>query len=1110
MNKRKLLTCLLTLGLMVQLLPSQLLSASANTETTQTSEVTTTEQSNESTTSSSSESNEQLTSQLTSESETQESTTSTTEVSFSSQEEATTTQALEDAKIEVVSQILEVSPIIFELDEEVTSINFPQLEIILENGSTELVDVVWTAKTEDTFENTNEVATYTYTTSLDTEKYTLAQGVVTPELIIEVVDSSINNYVNNRMAPPTTIPVVFDVNGNNEVDPGEITIHVEENTTIDSSSSPIVDAIWYYEDNYTETFIEFKFEDLSTADIDGTAVNKSITEQSTWSDNFGMLLISPRHTVWFDADENNEYDESVDLKVMVPDGEMINQGVFRNTVIQFMDPQPTGWNICGTSDRFVFEEQILSRKMVQLGPETLVYSDLRLCPITGEIPVYFMGDNTVPEDIYDVYSEMAAEAYVQLESTITVNSPNSLGAPIGSIIYGEGLDGYVNFEGWYTGPNGTGEKWNFGPDNTATVVNKSYTTFLPAYGMEGGQEVILLYPKAEIGWTVIFRDNNDNDLREFAVKEGSTLTKDTLDVDGVPLGELINGADLTLESGELFSGWTPSVGWTNLDMTWQFGENGTIVSGELVGNDYSERVIYMYPIVEDETNADVTVNFDFDGDGYIDEVYIDVDNNNQNIDEIVVTRGDVVNIEKEPNIGEVKWKDQFGNEFIFGVTEVNRNLILTPIHEVKFDSDGDGKIEEGEEERVVVDGGTVTKPTDPDRGTPDKWVDQDGNEFIFDDTDTAEDEPSKVTKPTELYPVYTWDITFNEDVVGSDATKSKTNTGIKDGSTIIIDNNGGVNGSYTGSVTVDKDLIITDPTKENHTFLGYVESLDKDNNTVLTAQWKQNPTTPIVSNPTTTESVTSSNVVSTTQTTRSQSTSVTTTTSSEVVETTTSSVEQTTSQDEAQTTTSQSNVIVPTLPNDDIGKVEVGGNEVTPDDYHVNEDGELELNEEFISTLPDGTHEITVQIGKDTYVAEIIVENGIPLSATPFIKMGNSWSLFDLVMTIIVACMMILMLMKHREEKEEVDDVDNEMIRTEKARRNRQKRKIGYRLSIIILTVITVLFFIFTQNISLPMQIFDEYSMYFGLLAVLAVFLFVGFSNSTQEQLEDDELQQAL
>ncbi len=187
-------------------------------------------------------------------------------------------------------------------------------------------------------------------------------------------------------------------------------------------------------------------------------------------------------------------------------------------------------------------------------------------------------------------------------------------------------------------------------------------------------------------------------------------------------------------------------------------------------------------------------------------------------------------------------------------------------------------------------------------------------------------------------------------------------------------------------------------------------------------------------------------------------------------------------------------------------KVEVGGNELDENDYTIGEDGTLTINPDFIATLPDGEHVITVTaVEGDVYESVIIVENGVPMSATPFelvdgVGRGGAWSLFDLIMTV-VACVLAIIYLIVRPRKNRDDDNEYANKNTEEEETKHKKRLIT-SLVLLVLAVFSVILLFITQDFTQPMIVFDMWSIVFALVALVQVLImfFIRKKNEDEDE----------
>ncbi len=197
------------------------------------------------------------------------------------------------------------------------------------------------------------------------------------------------------------------------------------------------------------------------------------------------------------------------------------------------------------------------------------------------------------------------------------------------------------------------------------------------------------------------------------------------------------------------------------------------------------------------------------------------------------------------------------------------------------------------------------------------------------------------------------------------------------------------------------------------------------------------------------------------------------------------------------------------LPEETLKKVEFEGDELDDSMYTVEEDGSITLNPDVLKGLPDGEYVLRVTYGDTTFTTVILVQNEIPMSMGDFTR-GNAWSLFDLVMTIIVGVFMVLYFTKRKKVLENaIDEEEAEIMnRDEQKEKTDIKRLRTYRILGIIMFIVILVFLLITQDFRQPMTIFDRYSLYFGLIALLGLFVIITFYNGNDEE-DEDEMQES-
>ncbi len=170
-----------------------------------------------------------------------------------------------------------------------------------------------------------------------------------------------------------------------------------------------------------------------------------------------------------------------------------------------------------------------------------------------------------------------------------------------------------------------------------------------------------------------------------------------------------------------------------------------------------------------------------------------------------------------------------------------------------------------------------------------------------------------------------------------------------------------------------------------------------------------------------------------------------------------------------------------TVTDEEPQNVQVNGQDLEETDYSIDEEGNFTLSPEFLQSLPDGEHVITLELAGDTYQSTVIMEGGVPLSAGAFQKVVG-WSLFDLLMTIAAVLLPVLYLVI-RPKKKSDEDEEEEVEEEEEDPATHKKRVITTVVLTVIAIAAVILLFV-TQNFLNPMRLFDQYSILF------AVFVF--------------------
>ncbi len=686
----------------------------------------------------------------------------------------------EDVKAaKIITEVAEVAPVSFTVGEDVTSVDFPSLAATLEDMTTENIDAIWTAK-DVGFTDTAVAGIYVYTASLIDDAYKLLEGVTLPDFTVEVKDvlspetggdeeeeETTDATPPKQKAAPAAEPItlVFDLNVNGRADENEKTMQVSIDSTIAQSEIPagFEEAVWYYPvsggDGYG--YFEFAFGDS------GTTIFEDMKNHND------IIALQPYWMITFDTNVNGDSDES-DYVTMMPNGEQYSFSD-QNRAEERMAKQPTGWKICNTDDRVVFQGP--SREGVSA---TVANSNSFLCPLF-ETQVYFYNGKTVPNYISDLESATVASGFVNIDGTISPSTPSTYGGTIGNVWDAKYLEenfDLLDFEGWYTAPNGGGTQWISG----STVVSESHVvSLLENNETAKRQDVIILYPKAvNLIRVNLHGEDSWDDITTVKVREGERITRNTLDIYGVALGDIVDGVhdEIDIGTGEIFAGFR-AIDSQNNYIPWSFDPaTGTIVDSSYAEEPWDDPYeINLYAVIQADDKF--TIDFDLDGDGLINK-YGESDNQLK-VDKDVAANPSVEDIPVSPE----KWVDQNNDEFTFGVegTVVDENKILTPYYKVDFKNhagtvEGEGGINPPETIKV---GEKIEYPKNPDLEStedPKAWyVDKNENGQI-DGGEEWNFEEDIVTENITLIPFWGLKVTFDADGDGEIDVSEDGNDGI--------------------------------------------------------------------------------------------------------------------------------------------------------------------------------------------------------------------------------------------------------------------------------------------------------------------------------------------
>ncbi len=161
--------------------------------------------------------------------------------------------------------------------------------------------------------------------------------------------------------------------------------------------------------------------------------------------------------------------------------------------------------------------------------------------------------------------------------------------------------------------------------------------------------------------------------------------------------------------------------------------------------------------------------------------------------------------------------------------------------------------------------------------------------------------------------------------------------------------------------------------------------------------------------------------------------------------------------------------------------VKVDGDQLDKSEYSIDENQNISIHAEYIENLSDGEHTVTVSYDDAVYEAVMLVDEGVPLSMSEFIKVAGTWSLFDLIMTIVSIAVAVGYLIIR--PKETIDEYEKEEPE------EKQRKRFFISIILIVTACLNIALLLLTQNFAQPMTVFDMYSVAFTIIAAVQVAL---------------------
>ena len=153
---------------------------------------------------------------------------------------------------------------------------------------------------------------------------------------------------------------------------------------------------------------------------------------------------------------------------------------------------------------------------------------------------------------------------------------------------------------------------------------------------------------------------------------------------------------------------------------------------------------------------------------------------------------------------------------------------------------------------------------------------------------------------------------------------------------------------------------------------------------------------------------------------------------------------------------------------------------VIPEDGYTIEDGKLIIYPEAWANFEDGEYTMRTSYAdgtEDSYT--VVVEDGVPTGILQH-DVGE-WSSFNLIALLVAICLMFAHVVEYRRLKKGNDE--DECDETQRNKKRKERRILN--IAILLAPICNLLLFMFTQDMTLTVAFFDNWSILF--LSVLAI-----------------------
>ena len=150
------------------------------------------------------------------------------------------------------------------------------------------------------------------------------------------------------------------------------------------------------------------------------------------------------------------------------------------------------------------------------------------------------------------------------------------------------------------------------------------------------------------------------------------------------------------------------------------------------------------------------------------------------------------------------------------------------------------------------------------------------------------------------------------------------------------------------------------------------------------------------------------------------------------------------------------------------------------------------------TTPSEASKDATDKVKKEKTPKEEKVEE----SATPKAKPESFWALINLICAIVTALFGLLLLISKRHKSEDEDDEEDETM-DEESKEQEKKRGLFTRVLAVLITILSIVFFLITEDMSLPWTWTDQYTIWMVVIGVVQIVVF--FVGRKWKNVDDDD-----